>query len=239
MKVRLENPKNFIDAINIISELVVEVKLKFLEDGLFLVAVDPANVAMVIFKMPKESFSFYEVENEELSINLEDFKRILKRAYNSPTIDFEQEENILKISSEDSSKRIFNLSLIDSDIEEKKEPNLEFSTEGEISSQEFSKTIEDCYVVADSCSFISKEGLFKIEAKGSLSSVKVEFSEEYKFKGEAKAKYSLEYLMKFIKSSKISDKIKIMFSDNYPLKLIFAGDRLGISFILAPRVDND
>ncbi|MEM4605705.1 MAG: hypothetical protein QW103_01555 [Candidatus Pacearchaeota archaeon] len=239
MKVRLKDPKKFIDAINIISELVVEVKIKFSEEGISIDAVDPANVAMIIFKVPKESFSLYETENEEISINLEDLKRILKRAYNSNFIEFEQEDNSLKIYFEDSSKRIFNLSLIDNEIEQKKEPVLDFSSEGEISTQDFSQTIEDCYIVADSCAFISRESFFRIEAKGSLSSVKVDFSKNYKFTGEAKAKYSLEYLMKFIKAGKIAEKVKIMFSNNYPLKLIFAGENLGISFILAPRVDND
>lgn len=239
MKIKLENPKSFIDALNIISELVVEVKLKFLDEGLSLSAVDPANVAMVIFKVPKESFVVYEAENDELAVNLEDLKRILKRAYSSEFVEFERDENTLKISLEDSSKRTFNLSLIETDIEEKKEPSLEFSVEGELPSQDFSRTIEDCYVVADSCSFSVKEGLFRIEAKGSLSSVKVDFPSSYEFKGSARAKYSLEYLMKFIKAAKVSDKVKIMFSDNYPLKLVFPGDNLGISFILAPRVDND
>ncbi len=240
MRVNLTSPKKLIDAISLISEIVTEVRLKFLEEGLSIVAVDPANVAMVIFKMPKEAFSSYETEKDILGINLDDFKRILKRASNSSSINFETEENQLKISIVDKSKRTFTLSLIDTSSEEKGEPTLDFSCNIEMDSTDLTQTVEDCFVVADSCAFISKAGEFTIEAKGSINSAKNEFSGDFvKISGDGKSKYSLEYLMKFIKASKIADRVNLRFSDNYPLKLEFAGDQMGIAFILAPRVEND
>jgi DNA polymerase III sliding clamp (beta) subunit (PCNA family) len=45
--------------------------------------------------------------------------------------------------------------------------------------------------------------------------------------------------MKFTKAKSISDKVVIKFSDDYPLRIDFAGNKLGIGFILAPRVEND
>ncbi len=240
MLTKLDNPKRLIDAVSIISELVTEVRLKFLEDGLSLVAVDPANVAMVIFKMPKQTFSQYESTNEVLGINLEDFKKILKRTSTASSVVFESEDNQLKISILDKSKRTFILSLIDINSEEKNEPNLDFACNIEMDSTDFTQTIEDCFVVADSCALTSQENQFIIEARGNINSAKNEFSSDViSIKGSGKARYSLEYLMKFVKASKISDKVKIKFSDNYPLKLEFAGDQLGVAFILAPRVEND
>lgn len=238
MIVKLDNPKKLVDVISIISELVTEVRLKFLEEGLSIVAVDPANVAMVIFKMPKESFSQYESKNEVLGINLDDFKRILKRTSSASAINFETEDNQLKISILDKVKRTFVLSLIETSSEEKKEPPLDHTCLIEMDSSDFSQTIEDCSVVADSCAFISKENKFSIEARGSINSAKNEFSSDViKISGEGRSQYSLEYLMKFIKASKISDKINIKFSDKYPLKLEFIADNLGMAFILAPRME--
>jgi proliferating cell nuclear antigen len=240
MKAQIQNPKKLVDAISIISELVTEVRLRFLEEGLSIVAVDPANVAMVIFKMPKEAFSEYESSNETLGINLEDLKKILKRTASSTTINFETEENQLTISVLDKSKRIFTLSLIDSNAEEKNEPSLDFATNIEMNSTDLTQTIEDCFVVADSCTFLAKDNTFSINAIGSINSAKNEFSSDVvSISGEGKAKYSLEYLMKFIKATKISDKTTIRFSENYPLKIEFAGDQMGIAFVLAPRVEND
>ena len=58
--------------------------------------------------------------------------------------------------------------------------------------------------------------------------------------GKFKAKYSLEYLKKIIKASKLTDKVMIQFSKDYPLKVDYKViDKLGLTFILAPRVSND
>jgi len=63
MILKLDNPKLMSDAIGIVSELVPEVRIKLLEEGMSIVAVDPANVALVIFKLPKELFSQYDAGN--------------------------------------------------------------------------------------------------------------------------------------------------------------------------------
>jgi len=240
MLLKLDNPKLLGDAIAIISEIVSEVRIKLLEDGMSIIAVDPANVAMIIFKLPKQSFSMYEIGNETWGVNLSDLKMILRRATGSSHIVFEQEENRLKISIFDKVKRIFNMSLIEIESEDKEEPNLKFTCKVELSSQNFTQAIEDCSIVADSCSLISGNNFFIVEGSGSLNSARAEFSgDEAKIEGIGKSKYSLEYLMKFVKASKISDKVVVNFSDDYPLRLDFPGSSMGIGFILAPRVEND
>lgn len=240
MILKLDNPKVLSDAISIISEIVSEVRIKLTEEGLSIVAVDPANVAMVIFKLPKTTFSQYEQGNEVWGVNLADLKLILRRASSSSSLVFEQEENKLKISIFDKVKRIFSLSLIEIDVDEKEEPKLNFNCKIELISDHLIKGVEDCSIVADSCSFIAGTGFFILEAAGSLNSSRTEFSgDEVKIEGTGKSKYSLEYLNKFIKAGKISDKVIVSFSDDYPLRLDFPGDNVGIGFILAPRVEND
>jgi len=57
---------------------------------------------------------------------------------------------------------------------------------------------------------------------------------------KVRAKYSIEYLKKMIAGSKITDTVKIQFNKDYPLKLDFMKvDTVALSFILAPRVEND
>jgi hypothetical protein len=195
---------------------------------------------MVIFKLPKTSFSQYEHGNEVWGVNLADLKLILRRASSSSSVVFEQDENRLKISIFDKVKRIFSLSLIEIDTDEKEEPSLNFKCRVELISDHLIKGVEDCSIVADSCSFIAGTGFFILEAEGSLNSSRTEFSgDEAKIEGTGKSRYSLEYLAKFIKAGKISDRAIISFSDDYPLRLDFPGDNVGIGFILAPRVEND
>lgn len=240
MILKLDDPKLMSDAIAIISEIVSEVRIKLLEDGLSIVAVDPANVALAIFRLPKESFSQYEIGNEVWGVNLDDLKKILKRAGASSTVVFEEEEGKLKITIFDKTKRIFKLSLIEISTEDKDIPELNFGARVEMDAIDFSQAIEDANVVADSCALIATEEKFMVEGSGNLNSARAEFSKEnIEMFGIGRSKYSLEYLMKFIKAMKISKNVVVNFSDDYPLRLDFPGEKMGIGFVLAPRVEND
>ncbi|MEM3074677.1 MAG: hypothetical protein QW727_01920 [Candidatus Pacearchaeota archaeon] len=240
MKAKLENPRAFSETISIISELVTEVKLRFNDDGVRIVAIDPASVAMVEFRLPKKSFSEYESGNEVLGINLDNLKSVLRRAKNFSTLIMENTENTLNIEIVDRVKRSFSLALIEIESKDKEPPSLEFLSQIQISPSDFSDAIEDCLIVADSCSFISSPEKFVIEASG-LNSARTEFSnDEVKIiSGKSKAKYSLEYLQKFAKAGKIADRVFVNFSSDSPCKIEFKSDSLELDFILAPRVENE
>ena len=79
MLLKLENPGLLSRVIEIISELVTEVRIKVTEFGMSITAIDPANVALIGFRLPRNSFSQFETGNEVLGVNLDDLKRILKK----------------------------------------------------------------------------------------------------------------------------------------------------------------
>jgi len=99
MLVKLEKPEALSKAIDLISELVTEVRIKVNEFGMSITAIDPANVAMVGFKLPRSAFLEFESGNETLGINLDDLKRILKRAGKSGSLIMEKKENLLHIKN--------------------------------------------------------------------------------------------------------------------------------------------
>ncbi len=241
MLLKLENPKIFSEIIGIISELVLEVRLKVNKEGLSITAIDPANVAMILFKLPSNAFSELEVDKEEvLGVSLENLKAVLRRVKVGSVLTITREENELKLTIQDKVKREFNLALIDVEGEEKPIPSLEFASKIEMTSLDFSEAIEDCNVVADSCSFVSEADSFVIQAKGSLNSFNAKFTDEVNIQAEsANSKYSLEYLQKMVKGTKLTDKVVINFSNDYPLKLEFNTPLVELSFILAPRVETE
>jgi len=242
MLLKLEHPKIFSEVIGIISELVLEVRMKVSKEGMSIIAIDPANVAMVSFKLPSSAFSELEVEKPEvLGVNLESLKAVLRRIKIGSVLIITKQENELKLVINDKIKREFNLALIEIEGEEKEIPNLDFISRIEMSSIDFLEAIEDCSVVADSCSFISESNKFIMSARGSLNSFKSEFSsDEVNMQAqEANSKYSLEYLQKMIKATKLTDKAAINFSTDYPLKLEFNTPFMELGFILAPRVENE
>lgn len=240
MKLKLDTPQVLSKAVEIISELVTEVRIKVGDYGLSITAVDPANVAMVHFKLPKTAFSEFEADKQELGINLDDLKRILKRATTGSSLILERKENLLEIRIEDKIKRRFTLNLIDIESEDKEMPSLEFSSSVEVSSPDLVSAIEDCAVVADACSFKIQEGKFIIESKG-VNSARTEFSsDEATINAEdCKTKYSLEYLQKFLKGAKLVDKTSLNFANEHPLKMEIRSQHFELSFLLAPRVETE
>src|SRR3989344_2590408 len=100
MKLTLTEPRYLKDSILIISELVNEVNLKFSKDKMELVAVDPATVAMVIFKLLSSAFSEYTVDKERtIGISLDALTQILRRAKPTDilTLELDEEKNKLNI----------------------------------------------------------------------------------------------------------------------------------------------
>ncbi len=248
MKLVLSEPKYFKDSIGVISELVTEAKFKAAADGLEFIAMDPANVAMVIFKLLSSCFAEYEVkDSEEICINLNNLKQILRRAKSEDILTLETtEDNKLKIQLKSNTTRSFSIPTLEIDEKEQKVPELTFPIVVEMNSSMLTEAIEDVSVVAESVTFLGEKEKLSVKAEGDLSKAFIEIKTDSNtvIKAESddkyKAKYFLEYLKKMISGSKLSEQTTLSFNNDYPLKLEYKlTDRLLLSFILAPRVDND
>ncbi len=241
MQLTLENPKIFSDIVTIISELVTEVRIKVNKEGITLTAIDPANVAMVYFKIPSSLFSEFDLDKDvDLGLNLNNLKAVLRRCKPGSALILSKQENMLNLTIKDRIKRDFSLALIDIDMEEKSLPQWEFNSVVHINSETFVEVIEDCSVVSDACTFIAEPNKFVVEAHG-INSARAEFStdEAQIHSGNSTARFSLEYLAKFVKGAKISNKASLSFSDNHPMRLDFPTGEVILSFVLAPRIEQD
>jgi proliferating cell nuclear antigen len=247
MKLVLAEPKHLKDSIAIISELVTEARFTVTKEGLTLTAMDPANVAMVNFKLLASSFSEYDPQaTPAIALNLLNLKQILRRAGPGDTLVLETVENKLKVVIRGTSTRTFQLPLIELDDREQRVPNLSFNATIATDALQLASAIDDADIVAESLAFIAEEKALTIAAEGDLSRALIEIVADNHTKivvndgSKARARYSIEYLKKMIQAAKLTEKVTIQFSKDYPLKLEFKViDRLSLDFILAPRVEND
>lgn len=247
MKLALAEPKYLKESISIISELVNEARFKITKDAVELVAMDPANVAMVDFKLLSSCFTEYDVkEDVEMAINLSQLKQILRRANPTDMLSLELSEGKLNVQLKGKSVRTFNLPIIEFEDKEQKVPELKFRAKITVPATVLNEAIEDADVVAEAVSFQAEPKKFVVHAEGDLSQAKIEIGESDNIKIDVegtekiKSKYSVEYLKKMISASKIADTVTIQFNKDYPLKLEYtAVDKVMLSFILAPRVENE
>lgn len=247
MKLLLAEPRLLKESIGIISELVNEVTLKVSKDKIELLAMDPANVAMVDFKLLAPAFVEYEVNKPcSISVSLEGLKAILRRAKPTDALQLalDEERNRLNIDLIGDTKRNFTLSLLNLDENEVSLPKLSYAVKVELPSGKLYDAIEDVNVIEESVALIVEANKFTIKSESNLSDAKVdlsgpgtvvEISEE-----KASSKYSIEYLKKIVTGNKLADVAVIQFGNDYPLKVEFLVlDKLRLGFILAPRVSND
>lgn len=248
MKLTLGQPQYLKDSIAIISELVTEARFNVTADGMTLIAMDPANVAMVVFKLLSSSFVEYDLgKNVDLALNLNNLKQVLRRVNTSDMLTLElEDESKLKITVAGKTTRRFSLPIIELDEREQKVPNLKFPYTVIMNAETLVEAVEDAGVVADSLSFIGDSGKVIIAAQGDLSKVEIEMKsgDDIEITSETedkvRSKYSIEYLRKMVNGAKLSEKVKIQLSKDYPLRMEFVEkDKIQLSFVLAPRVEND
>ena len=237
------------ESVNIISELVNEVCFKVDTEKVSLLATDPANVAMIDFKLLHGAFAEFSVEKPvDLSVSLENLKAILKRAKpeDSLTLTLDDVKNRLRVELIGTNRRTFNLALIDRDQEDHKWPSLNFSASVSLPAARFDDAIADMGVVSDSVALLAEAEKFTVKSEGTVSDAKVELpvtgesSIELNDGESVVAKYALSYLTKMASGSKLADNVLISFSPDYPLRLKYTvPNKLELGFILAPRVNND
>lgn len=248
MKLTLAEPKYLKDSITVISDLVNEARFKINSNALEMVAMDPANVAMVIFKLLASCFTEYDVKKPiDIVINLASLKQILRRAKPSDMLSLELgEDSKLTVQLRGNTIRTFSIPLIESDEKEQRVPELSFPISITTAASVLNEAIEDVDIVAESVSLVADDKKLSVIAEGDMSKAHIEIKADDVTKIDAKemdkikAKYSIEYLKKMMGGSKIADNVTIQFNKDYPLKIEYkVVDRAMLAFILAPRVEND
>jgi proliferating cell nuclear antigen len=248
MKLTITDNKLLKDSITVISDLVTEGQFRISKDGMELAAMDPANVAMVIFKLHRSAFSELTTSKDvvTLSVNISNLKQILKRAKPDDSITLELKNEKLLVELKSKTKKEYMLPLIEMEEREQRIPELEFPVLIKTTASMLNDAIEDVEIIAESVAFASDSDSFQIRARSDLSSANVTITKDHdtnivnSAKGEVTAKYSIEYLKRMIAGSKISNNVVIQFNNDYPLKLEYSTpEKVDLAFILAPRVEND
>ncbi|VVB74501.1 DNA polymerase sliding clamp 1 [Candidatus Tiddalikarchaeum anstoanum] len=245
----MDNVSLLRDSLDAISGLVTEATFEFSPSGLILKAIDPAVVAMTVLQMLPTCFTQYEVSSPvKITLNLDYFLEVLKRAKQSDKviIELQSDKGNLKVAMTGNIKRNFVVSLLENPDKEQKVPIPEFVGEVVIDNDVMHEAVKDCQMVSDCATFKASPQSFTITATGDLNNVKHELTKDspslksLTFKEEQVSKYSLEYLEKVIRGDKVAEVTKLQFKTNYLLEVEYrAKDKLSLTFILAPRVDND
>jgi proliferating cell nuclear antigen len=244
-----KDPRLLRDSIDTISQLIDDGLFKLRRDGIELSAADRATVSFVDFKLKSSAFDEYQCDvNTNIGLNLLNFLTVLKRANvnDKLTLNLDEKENKFEIILEGDSKRKFAIPLIELRKEEVPQVNkLDFTADAEVRADVIEQGINDADIIADSIIIELSDNNLRMFASGnsSKSELKIFRGTDVLAKLNAKemvsSRYSIDYLKKMIKGSRISDKVKIMLGKDFPLKMDFIGEHASLSIVLAPRVSEE
>src|SRR3989344_3564222 len=181
MKLVLAESRLFKESISTISGIVNEVSLHVDKNMLEIIAMDPANVAMIIFHMLAPAFVEYDVKKEEmLAISLDSLNQVLRRTKPTDNMIIELDENNGKLSIKliGESSRTFHIALLDNEHREQKVPELKFPVKIEMPSYLFSEAMEDMNIITESVAFIASQNNFTMKSEGKLNAAKVEVTSD-------------------------------------------------------------
>lgn len=246
MEVEFKEVELFKRIMDTLGSLMADVSLDFSDKGLTIKAMDPANIAMVMFEGGKTLFSTFNVEKDtKLSVSLDDVNSILKLVKRDDKLKLTDSKNRLTIDIIGKNRLHFAIPLIDENYTAQKVPQLKFSAEVTLLSSLLKEAIKAAFPVDDSLYLMIEGHRLILSAR----SEEKEFSEDvsmnenkelFNIKAEAltRSKYSIEYLTKFLNPLDPDKPVKLSFSNNYPLKVDYElGPSANMSFILANRIE--
>ena len=235
------------DALDSVSVLVDECKLRLDEDELAVRAVDPANVGMVDLSLEAAAFESYEADGGVIGVNLQRLEDIAGMASAGDLIQLELDEETRKLHIQIDGLS-YTLALIDPDSirQEPDIPDLDLAAEIVLEGAQIARGITASDMVSDHIRLrVDPDAeAFYIEAQGDTDDVDFKLDREDLIDltaGPADSLFSLDYLKDMNKAIPGDAEVTIELGEEFPVKLHyeFAEGQGHVTYMLAPRIQSD
>jgi len=222
--------QTFKDWIKILRTIGEEQSIKADAEGLHVVGMDPSHVAMIKTDFKKELFEEYSVEgDEEVSLNVQEFSKILDRIAKDERVILEknvERAKFLLMVKKGTRVRQFSLPILDSFDAEVPEPKIFFKAKSRITLEEFNLGLNDASLVSEHIALNIADELMKLEGFGDMGDTLAQWDKdsegllELKAEEDAKATFTLSYIIDMVKASKpLAEVLTIELSTDMPIRI--------------------
>ncbi|WP_430504132.1 DNA polymerase sliding clamp [Haloparvum sp. PAK95] len=235
------------DALDSVSVLVDECKVRLNEEELAIRAVDPANVGMVDLSLEAAAFESYEADGGVIGVNLARLQDIAGMASSGDLIHLELDEETRKLHIAIDGLS-YTLALIDPDSirQEPDIPDLDLASEIVVEGTQLDRGITAADMVSDHIRLRvdEDEEAFYIEAEGDTDDVDLKLEREDLIDltaGPADSLFSLDYLKDMNKAIPSDAEVVVELGEEFPVKLHYSfAEGLGnVTYMLAPRIQSE
>ncbi|MCX8196952.1 MAG: proliferating cell nuclear antigen (pcna) [Candidatus Micrarchaeota archaeon] len=247
-KIVVEDARRYKNATDAIVNLIDEGLLEIGKDGLFLRAMDPSQISMVVFSMPASAFMQYEapLPPAKVGLNFDSISKILSRSRAGEKLEITKADNKLQLKFiGQRRRRSFKVPIIDMPAGATKEPSVQYDALVKVSSTHFKESLRDALLVGSHITLEASEKGFAIEVHGDSSDLTEENemqSEEViemKISKPARATFPLEYLEDIVRACPDNSALTIHLTTDKPLKIEYEVESAKVVYYLAPRIEAD
>jgi proliferating cell nuclear antigen len=246
-EITISNAKVFQSCIDAIATLIDEGEFEITEKGITLRAMDPSQIAMVDFSMPKHSFEDYRVTPKKIGMNLEALSKIMgrTRAGEKLVMKLDESGSRMLLTFKGQSTRKFTMPLLDLRGATPKEPQIDFDGKVDMNSSLLKEAIKDTALVSSHVVLQTDKNSFLIESSGDRGEVKINTEKsndailDFKVSTESRAMFPLEYLNDILKAADTTTNISLELKSNAPLKVKYKIGDAELAYYLAPRIETE
>ena len=235
------------DALDSVSVLVDECKIRLNEDDLSIRAVDPANVGMVDLTLDAAAFESYEADGGVIGVNLSKLEDFVGMANSDQLVELELDEETRKLQIRIEGLTS-TLALIDPDSirQEPDIPDLDLAAEIVLEGAQLDRGIKAADMVSDHVRLRvdDEEEAFHIQAQGDTDDVDFQLDAADLIdltSGTADSLFSLDYLKDMNKAIPKDAEVTMELGEEFPVKLHYriAEGQGNVTYMLAPRIQSD
>jgi proliferating cell nuclear antigen len=234
-------------ALDSVSVLVDECKIRLEEEGLTIRAVDPANVGMVDLELSAGAFESYETDGGVIGVNLSRLEEFASMADSGQLIQLELDEETRKLHVQIEGLE-GTLALIDPESirQEPDLPDLDLPAHVVLEGADIARAVKAADMVSDHIALGVDETdeVFYVDAEGDTDDVHLELGRDDLIDltaGDARSLFSLDYLKDMNKAIPSDAEVELELGEEFPVKMHFdiaEGDG-SVTYMLAPRIQSE
>jgi proliferating cell nuclear antigen len=242
MRVKMDI-KDLKEITNLLLTLVSEAKFEIGSDGISVKAVDPAHVAMIVLDVGKDAFHEYEAEDDELGVDLDKVRDILKLSSSGDVVEISKEGSKLTFMLGNLTR---SMPLIDtSALSVPKVPNIALPAKVVVPVKEFEHGIKAAESISDNITLKVTPTEFEMYTQGDEDVVRLnipkDMLKDLMCDEPVKSMYPVDYLVKLVKAIDSASELTIYVGNDYPVKIEFdiAQGKGKATYLLAPRIEGE
>jgi proliferating cell nuclear antigen len=236
-----------------LKEVLTDINLYFDNNGLKVMTMDNARVALVYVRLLKDNFEEYHCNNKIMcGINMIYFFKLLKTVSNNDVLTiFIKNPNLneLGIRIENKEKNTITesyLKMLDISEEKLEIPDIVYDSVISMPSVDLQKYCRDLSVISNQVTITSTESRFILQSTGDFASQKIIIGEAQnglifsKKNQNVSEIFDLKYINSFTKSTNLCSTVEIFLKKEYPLVIEYNVANLGkLQFCLAPKIKEE